>query len=204
MLLVFPLMIMILPFISWLTEINRMAPLPHALELAETRAEVIVNLFMSDGSLKGLFLNLLMIGVLPAIGEELFFRGVIQQQLSKGFRNPHVAVWVTAILFSFFHFQFHGFLPRMFLGVIFGYLFVWTGSLWLPVLAHLVNNGGAVMVEFLAQRNVIRIGYSEFGVHQGAGEVVISALATILICVAIWYAGSRHQRQSLPLSNGHP
>jgi uncharacterized protein len=203
-LLVFPLMILILPLISWLTEINRMVPLPHALELAENRAGIIVELFLSDSSMKGLLLNLLMIAVLPAIGEELFFRGVIQQQFIKVFRNPHVAVWVTAILFSFFHFQFHGFLPRMFLGVIFGYLFVWSGSLWLPVLAHLINNAGAVMVEFLAQREVIRTGYEEFGVHQGAGEVIISTLATILIGAAIWNTGSRQHRQSEPVSSGQP
>lgn len=190
-LLIFPLVFLTLPLVSWLTEINQMAPLPDALALSETRAEILINLFMSDSSIQGLMLNLLMIAILPAIGEELFFRGVIQQQLARGLRNPHLAVWITAIIFSFFHFQFHGFLPRMFLGVLFGYLFVCSGNLWIPILAHLINNGAAVLVEFLSQREIIETGYAEFGTHYSTAQVILSAALTITLCLSIWHFSCR-------------
>ncbi|TAF81977.1 MAG: CPBP family intramembrane metalloprotease, partial [Sphingobacteriales bacterium] len=95
---------------------------------------------------------LLMIAILPAIGEELFFRGTIQNIFTALFKNPHVAVWLTAILFSAIHLQFYGFLPRMFLGALFGYLFIWGKSIWLPILGHFLNNGFAVIMAFRLQQ----------------------------------------------------
>lgn len=92
--------------------------------------------------------NLLMIAVIPAIGEELIFRGILQRHLYKIFRTSQIAIWVTAFIFSAIHFQFYGFLPRFILGLVFGYLFFWSGTLWLPVIAHFVNNAVPVAGAF--------------------------------------------------------
>jgi membrane protease YdiL (CAAX protease family) len=87
-----------------------------------------------------MILNVFMIAVLPAIGEELIFRGVFQKILCSLFKSGHLAVWATAFIFSALHLQFFGFIPRFILGLIFGYLFLWSGTLWLPVISHFVNN----------------------------------------------------------------
>lgn len=93
----------------------------------------------------GVALALLVIAILPAIGEELFFRGALQR-LFQGWAGVHAGVIITAIVFSAFHLQFSGFLPRLFLGLFLGYLFVWTGNLWFPIIAHFVNNAFIVIV----------------------------------------------------------
>jgi len=196
LLLVVPLTLMVLPMVGWLHDINMQVTLTPKMELAEERAALFVNLFFNDASWGRFALNMLMIAIIPAIGEELFFRGVLQKYLGKGLKNVHLAVFLTAIIFSFFHFQFYGFLPRLFLGVLFGYLFVWSGNLWLPILAHLVNNGGAVLVAFLAQRGVIGTSYEDFGKETGTGVLVAAIGITAALCYAIWF---HHKRQ--PLGN---
>jgi hypothetical protein len=86
---------------------------------------------------------------LPAIGEELLFRGVLQKLIQKMTGSSHWAIWITATLFSALHLQFFGFLPRLLLGALFGYLLEWTGTLWLPILAHFINNASGVIVFFI-------------------------------------------------------
>lgn len=103
-------------------------------------------------SVMDLFLGILVIGVLPAIGEEFVFRGIIQNELNRGTRNIHVAIWFAAILFSAIHFQFFGFIPRMVLGVMFGYLYSWSGNLWIAIFAHFINNAIQVTALYLYQR----------------------------------------------------
>jgi len=88
-----------------------------------------------------LVMAMVVIAIIPAIGEELLFRGLIQNQLLSWTRNTHWAVWLTAILFSAIHIQFYGFVPRMLLGVLFGYMYLWSGNLLYPILAHFANNG---------------------------------------------------------------
>ncbi|MDR0547519.1 MAG: CPBP family intramembrane metalloprotease [Dysgonamonadaceae bacterium] len=84
--------------------------------------------------------NILLVCVLAAISEELIFRGLLQNLLSRAVRNPHAAIWITAIIFSAFHLQFYGFIPRMLIGAYLGYLLYYTGSIWVSVLAHFTNN----------------------------------------------------------------
>lgn len=105
------------------------------------------NLVMND-SLSGLALNLLVVAVLPAIAEEFFFRGALQNIFGRWISNTHIVVWATAIIFSAIHVQFFGFFPRMLLGAIFGYMLVLTNNIWIPILAHFVNNAGVVFVAF--------------------------------------------------------
>ncbi|MFM7813318.1 MAG: type II CAAX prenyl endopeptidase Rce1 family protein [Flavobacteriales bacterium] len=88
----------------------------------------------------------LSISIIPAICEEMFFRGLLQPLLSSIYRNHHIGIWITAGIFSLIHFQFYGFLPRLLLGALLGYLMVWSGSLWSSMFAHAVNNATAILV----------------------------------------------------------
>jgi membrane protease YdiL (CAAX protease family) len=120
---------------------------------------------------------MVVIALLPAFGEEIVFRGLIQNQLLKATKNIHVAIWISAILFSAIHFQFFGFVPRLLLGALFGYLYYWSGNLWLSILAHFVNNGFSVLAMYFYQQ-----GNLEFDVEKTesvpANIVMISALLT--------------------------
>ncbi len=106
----------------------------------ENETDDIIGLLITSDNIPALLLNLVMIALLPAIGEELIFRGIFQKILYRLFKSGHASVWFTAVIFSAIHFQFLGFIPRLILGLVFGYLFLWSGTLWLPVLAHFVNN----------------------------------------------------------------
>ena len=115
---------------------------------SESQANEITEAFLSTKSIGGLIGNIFIVAVLPAIGEELLFRGLLQGLIKKMTGNFHWAIWVTAALFSALHLQFFGFLPRMLLGAFFGYLLEWTGTLWLPVIAHFINNASGVVIFF--------------------------------------------------------
>ena len=107
---------------------------------AELAAENMVQVLLGEGSDNYLALAFFSITILPAICEEFVFRGVLQPLLSKQLRNVHLGIWISAAIFSAIHFQFYGFLPRLLLGVILGYLVFWSGSLWTAVIAHFANN----------------------------------------------------------------
>jgi uncharacterized protein len=104
-----------------------------------------------------------MIAILPAIGEELMFRGVIQRIFTNWTKNYHWGIWISAFLFSAMHMQFYGFLPRMLLGGMFGYLLVWSGTMWVPILAHFVNNTMGVLGYYLIDKGTITKDIEEWG-----------------------------------------
>lgn len=121
---------------------NQQIPLPEILtEMGRNAMELTEQLVVAN-NVGELFINLIVIALLPAICEEICFRGTIQKYLRT---NYHVAIWVTAIIFSAIHMQFDGFIPRMLLGAVFGYLYYWSGSLWLPIIAHFTNNAVTVL-----------------------------------------------------------
>jgi membrane protease YdiL (CAAX protease family) len=140
-----------LPFVMLLMWINQQVPLSQAMiDMEKMAAEMTKNLLILD-SIWELVITLLVVAVTPAIGEELMFRGILQPIFEKLFKNGHVAVWVAAILFSAIHFQMQGFLPRMFLGAILGYFYLWTRNLWIPMFAHFVFNGSQVLATYLGE-----------------------------------------------------
>lgn len=114
-------------------------------------AEITKKLLLMKGP-ADLSLNILMIALLPALGEELFFRACMQPTFTRWTQNAHAGIWITAILFSAIHLQFYGFIPRMLLGALFGYLMLWGNSLWLPILAHFINNAVAVITAYVFQQ----------------------------------------------------
>lgn len=161
-LLVFVAQLAFMPFSGWLQSINESMQLPAALKgledfmksMEENLAETIKFLTTFD-SIWQLVLAILVIAVIAGIGEELIFRGLIQRKLYLSLKNHHAAIWLAAIIFSAIHFQFYGFLPRMLLGVLFGYFYYWTGNLWVPIAAHIFNNSLAVVMLFLVNKGVI-------------------------------------------------
>ena len=144
------------PLISLLTEWNAGISLPEGLseteswmKNSEAEATRITELFLNTKMLGGLFFNIFLIALIPAIGEELVFRGILQKLLQKWIKNPWIAIFITAFVFSSFHMQFYGFFPRFILGFVLGYLFYRSGKLWISILVHFVNNAGAVILYYL-------------------------------------------------------
>ena len=160
----------VIPVINFLGAINSQMRLPESLsglenwmKTMEDAAKILTEKFLKVDSFGGLLFNVFMIAVLPALGEELMFRGVIQRIFSTWTRNHHWGIWITAFLFSAMHMQFYGFLPRMALGAMFGYLLVWTGTMWVPILAHFVNNLMGVLGYFLIDKGTISNDIEEWG-----------------------------------------
>ncbi|PHN07222.1 CPBP family intramembrane glutamic endopeptidase [Flavilitoribacter nigricans] len=139
-------------FTYWL---NQQIPLPGWMSNMEDQANETIQALLTMET-PGVFLfNLIVIALLPSIGEELLFRGLLQQQLEKRYGRAHLAVWIAALIFSAFHMQFAGFLPRMLLGALLGYLLVWTRSLWVPIAGHFVFNGSQILGQYLLGEELI-------------------------------------------------
>ena len=151
------LLIVAFPLVQFIFSINKQLPIPQWAIDQENLINNTIQQLLVVNAPSELFFNLFTIAVLPAIGEELLFRGIVQQNLEKGTKNPHIAIWLTALIFSFIHFQFQGFFPRLFLGAGLGYLFVWTRNLWLPIIAHLAYNGGQILLQYGHQQGILGI-----------------------------------------------
>ena len=143
--------------IEWNYNITFPGSMDKWIRETEETAAAFTKFLTSFSSFGEFLLGLLVIAVLPAIGEELAFRGMIQPAVQRLTGNIHVAIWVTAAFFSAFHLQFLGFMPRLMLGAFFGYLMVWSGNLWLPIIAHFANN--AIGVTFIY---VHQLGLTDF------------------------------------------
>lgn len=199
-LLVMVLMVVAMPFMSWLVEFNEqlilpefLAPLEAWMKQSEQSAEVITKLFLTFNGLGSFFYILLIVAVVPAFGEELLFRGVLQKIMVSWFKNYHVAIWVTAILFSALHMQFYGFLPRMFLGALFGYVFYWSNSLWLPILGHFINNGSVVGLTYLYPEMMENTEITFFDSEINWIASTISAVAVLGILLFIKKTTNQHK-----------
>jgi len=144
--------LLINPTISLTGLLNQQMELPafmegieHWMRAQEDEAERVTLLLLSEKGIGALFANLFVVALTAGITEELFFRGALQRILGRWSSNPHLVIWITACIFSAFHIQFYGFLPRMLLGAYFGYLLYWSHNIWIPVFAHFTNNALAVI-----------------------------------------------------------
>jgi len=178
-----------LPIISFLADINNkiafptsFAGLENSFRLAEARAENATRFLLNITSLSGLMVNLLVIAVVAAIAEELIFRGIIQKLLFEQSKNIHLAIWLTALVFSLFHLQFFAIIPRIVLGAALGYTFYWSKSIWVPIFFHFINNASIVLASYLYQQKVITTDPNEITFFP------ISVLFVAFICsIAIIY-----------------
>ncbi len=159
-----------LPVINQLSAWNMSLTLPEWLsaveekmKLMEENAALLTDAFLSTRTYAGLAVNLFMIAIIPALGEELFFRGLIQKFLIDWTKKPLTGILLTAFFFSFLHLQFYGFLPRFYLGVLFGLMYYWSGTLWLPVIAHFINNGMAVLLYFFMGKDAVEQNFDSLG-----------------------------------------
>jgi membrane protease YdiL (CAAX protease family) len=149
---VLPLVIFSLPIIAYLYYYNQQVhfgALDKWLRDVEHQNSEITKAMLSSTTIAGLLFNLIVIAIVPGMVEELFFRGALQNLLHEGFKNKHIAIWTSAIIFSAVHMEFLGFVPRLLMGAMLGYLYVYTENIWVNILAHLLNNGISVVAYFL-------------------------------------------------------
>lgn len=184
------LMFVATPAINLVGELNSNMQLPDWLsgleswmKRTEENAAELTDAFLNVKSTAGLLFNIFMVAFLPAIGEEFLFRGVIQRSFTRITKNHHFGIWISAILFSALHMQFFGFLPRLLLGGLFGYLLVWSGSMWIPILAHFFNNAFAVISIYLIDNNLINPKIESFGSE--ADSILYSIVSLVLIVVLL-------------------
>lgn len=152
------------PFLSWIVYWNNQIKLPAFLSGVETWMQNMeaqmndtVQLLLVTNSFGTFLVNVLIIAVLTAIGEEFFFRGTLQRMLTDATKKPYLAAIVIGILFSIIHFQFYGFFARAFMGIFFGIMVVNSKSLLLPIVAHAVNNAYGVFMYYYCTKNDIPI-----------------------------------------------
>lgn len=176
-----------------------MAPVQAWMQEMEDRATYTTELFVAADSIGILLYNIFLMALLPAVGEELCFRGCVQGLFAESLSRPagsiadssamkranHIAVWVTAIIFSAIHLQFFGFIPRMLLGALLGYLLVYSGSLWVAVEAHFTNNLIAVLSYYFAEKAAVS---SDLIEDLGTGDTLwLGILSLLLAPTLLWY-----------------
>tara|TARA_B100002051_G_scaffold131386_2_gene124910 strand:- start:2241 stop:3026 length:786 start_codon:yes stop_codon:yes gene_type:complete len=147
--LIITIMLIITPFVAMITQLNLSIKTPNWANQIDAQTNLTIIALLKMDSIIDLVFNLLVIAIIPAIGEEIFFRGYLQQKLIKWIRSPHIGIIITAILFSIIHFQFSGLIPRFILGVLLGYIFYWSSSLWIPIIAHFVNNAQVLIISYV-------------------------------------------------------
>lgn len=154
----------------------------------ELKLELLTKYLINFSSFSQFLFGILVIGVIPAIGEELLFRGILQRRLGENF-NYHIAIWLSATLFSAIHLQFLGFFPRMILGALFGYLYYFSGDLKTAIFAHFVNNSFTLLLVYLYQTKNIKIDIAdkpEISVLLAAISFSISMVIFVVMYQFFW------------------
>lgn len=181
-----------LPLVNLMGEWNSHLRLPASMsgiekwmKEEEEKLAALTTAFLKMPSMSVFWVNLIIVALLPALGEELLFRGVIQRLFKELVNNKHTAVFLTAFVFSAIHMQFYGFLPRFVLGLLLGYLVVWSGSIWFSVAAHFVNNAGAVLMSYLFEHGYSSINPEEYGTTSSDSMYILLSLL-LSTALLIW------------------
>lgn len=179
---------------NFIYDLNQQISFPESLSglestiitMEEERLSIIEGLF-ANGNTEALFINLFILAVLPALAEEFFFRGALQQLFQRAFNNKHhIAIWMTALVFSFIHFQFLGFFPRVLLGALLGYVFYYSGNIWYAVFLHFINNAVGVLVHYFVIHKQVDSSYEMFGAADN--EKIPLIISTIILAgLIIWW-----------------
>ncbi len=193
------------PFVSWIGMVNAqislpdyLAPLYNWMHQTEASANKIIFQFLDTKHLPTILFNVFMIAILPALGEEMLFRGALQPLLQKIFKNHHAAIWITAFLFSAIHMQFLTFAPRFVLGALLGYLLVYGGSIWYPIAAHFFNNLSSLMVFHYYRYSKPDIDPFDPGIATPALSVALLSLVVAVGFIYLFWKWSRKGRKLLP------
>jgi len=197
------LVLVLLPVINFTQQLNSQLRLPEIfsgleqwMRATEESVTRLTEKFLSTTSFGGLLVNVLVIAIIPAIGEELTFRGLFQNIFTRWLKSYHAGVWLSAALFSFFHFQFFGFLPRLILGVTFGYVVAWTGNIGYAIIMHFINNFLGVMVYFFVQRGILSVNLDDIGASGSGAGFYIST--SIVLSVLMLYSIFRNSSPKNP------
>lgn len=193
------------PLINLLAEWNGQMVLPEFLagvdewiHEKEEGAERLIRSMLAMDSIGDLLFNLFLIALLPAVTEEMFFRGMIQPLTLRMTRNYHVAIWLTAFIFSFFHLQFLGFVPRMLLGALLGYAAHWSGSLVVPMVGHFLHNGLAVLVMWYIGVDALDQEVEQFGANEGEVSFALFSAGIMLAGMSLFYKLANRKQKALP------
>jgi len=193
-LIVIAIMILVTPIVSFLLEWNTLINFPEWMLKYDMNSEDIVLAFLNMNTYWDLFFNIIVMAIIPAFGEELLFRGLLQKSLFKKIGEIHISIFITALLFSAIHLHLDGLLPRLFLGIILGYLFYWSQSLWIPIIAHFINNAMAIIFSypfFKSFNTLQQFGFSS--ANQTTNTSFLSAffsLSAVMILMFLFYKNS--------------
>ena len=159
----------------------------------QAASDHILELMTADTHVSTLLLNLLVCALLPAVCEEFFFRGSLQQVLLRWSKNTHVAIWLTGFIFSAIHFQIDGFVARWLLGAYLGYLLVWSGSLWLPILAHFLHNALSILIA-----HILLVNNTATEEHLTLSSILFASISLLFLIFFIYLIyKSLHKKQSI-------
>lgn len=188
-----------LPALNWLVSANEAMTLPswmsgieqYMRQLEDNAANTTKQLL--DIHTVGEFVSrVLVVGFMAGLSEEMLFRGAMLRTMQDSRMNTHAVVWIVAIIFSAFHFQFYGFFPRMVLGLWLGYLLVWTRSLWVPIIAHTLNNSAVVLFSYLTNKGMVAEGFGENLGIPADGAFPWLALGSFIVSIALAVWAHRH------------
>lgn len=193
------IMIVAQPAINLLAYLNGMIPMPDSMIEAEETANKTIEAFLDADNAGTILFNFFLLALLPAIAEEMTFRGTMQQILEgqeekEKSRKIHLAIWITAITFSAIHMQFMGFIPRMLMGALFGYMFYWTGTLWIPIAMHFTNNAIGIALYYIVPSYALS--ESNSADTMGVDTMWIGGLISLLItCLGLLIFYRRTHKQ---------
>lgn len=156
----------------------------HLRSLEDAANDITLQMMQGEG-LGSTIVALVVMALIPAIGEEFLFRGGMQKGIENKTGNAHLAVWVTAFVFSFIHFQFYGFIPRFILGVVLGYFYLYGKSIWIPIWAHFVNNASAVLTYRLFYQHTEDTNLSTMGMPTDVDNVILFCIAGLSLLLYI-------------------
>jgi len=195
------LALFILPIIACLGHFNEQITLPESMQKIEVwmrqmeeAGKVFTKTLTANSTIPILSANIIIMALLPAVFEEFLFRGTIQPFFTKWFANKHLAIILTAFIFSAIHFQFYGFIPRFLLGIYLGYLLIWGKSLWLPITAHFMHNAVSIILDFIAQKQGIDL--EAIDPSQITGFYPVVLLCGFVVGVGIYKLTKAHSQVS--------
>lgn len=194
-------MLLAVPIINLLADWNMNMKLPeafsgieHWMKHSEELAKEVTVALTSGTSVGILIVNLFVIAFMAALSEEIFFRGILQKVLIEYTGKKHLAVWIGAALFSAFHMQFYGFIPRMLMGAYLGYMFLWSGSLWPGMAAHFINNAVEVFITWLQSRGTITDDSDKFGAEGGVQWLYV-IVSIVMVTISMWLVHRTEMRK---------
>ncbi|MBO4804185.1 MAG: CPBP family intramembrane metalloprotease [Muribaculaceae bacterium] len=192
-----------LPAMNWLVDFNAGMKLPswmsgveNWMKASEDLADESTKQLLDIHSVGMLLITVFVVGFMAGLSEEILFRGAIQRTMQDSRLNIHFVIWFVALIFSAFHMQFYGFIPRMMLGAWLGYLLVWSRSLWVPIIAHTLNNSTVVFMSYLANKDVVAKDMGDTLGLPAEGQFPWLALCSIALSIALAVCAGRYFRNS--------